>query len=75
MLPFIFIKTAGQLRPGDLCVKLNNREVEITLAPDGIFIYADNVFGLHKLSLIAVKSVRVEILQLELDQINMKILI
>ncbi len=63
MTPFIFIKTAGQLQPGDLYAKLDDREVEITLSSDGIFIYADNVFGLHKLSLIAVKSVRVEILQ------------
>ena len=72
MLPFIFIKTNGQITPDDIRIELDDRTVEFSLNQNGIFIYADCVFGLHKLCLTSINPVKLEILQVFINDCSLR---
>lgn len=72
MVPFIFINTAGQITSNDICVKLNEQAVEFSLTENGIFIYTDCVFGLHKLSLTSINPIKLEILQVFVNDCSLR---
>lgn len=72
MLPFIFIETTGNITPTDIRIELNSQPVEFTVSDNGIFIHADCVFGLHKLSLTSLNPVKLEILQVFINECSLR---